>query len=119
MRLPTAIRLTARKMTLRSAWRSLAITAAVLIVYAGLPARAQDVERGRLLARDWCGSCHVTESGMVGSDTAPPFATIAKDPSSTLDRLHHWLVAPHPPMPDLKLSRDEEDDILAYLLSLK
>ena len=103
----------------RFAGRRLAVIAASFIAGASLPAHAQDAERGRMLAREWCGSCHVTETGGTGSDVAPPFATIAKDPSTTPDSLHRWLVAPHPPMPDLKLSRDEEDDILAYLLSLK
>jgi hypothetical protein len=72
-----------------------------------------------MLAREWCGSCHLTEAGQTASDVAPPFGTIAKDPSITPDRLHHWFVAPHPPMPDLKLSRDEENDIVAYLLSMR
>ena len=101
------------------AWRRMTVMAAAVTIYVSLPAQAQDAERGRMLARDWCGSCHVTEAGATGSDAAPPFATIARDPSSTPDRLHHWLVDPHPPMPDLKLSRDEENDIVAYLLSLK
>jgi mono/diheme cytochrome c family protein len=80
---------------------------------------AADPSRGLLLARGWCVSCHLVEPSGKASDAAPPFGSIARDPATTSERLHHWLAKPHPPMPDLRLSRDEEDDILAYILSLK
>ncbi len=82
-------------------------------------ALAGDPANGLLLARSWCTACHLVEPGGKASDAAPPFGSIALDPATTPERLHNWLAKPHPPMPDLKLSRDEEDDILAYILSLK
>jgi hypothetical protein len=30
-----------------------------------------------------------------------------------------WLMGPHPVIPDLKLSRDQIDDLIAYIESLK
>jgi mono/diheme cytochrome c family protein len=36
----------------------------------------------------------------------------------TADEIRGWLADPHPPMPNLNLSRQEIDDILAYLESL-
>lgn len=102
----------------RAGW-SLGTLAAILPLASSLTARAQDPDQGKLLARHWCTACHIVEAGGTGSDAAPPFPAIAADPANTPDKLHAWLDAPHPPMPDLKLSRAEEDDIVAYLMSLK
>jgi mono/diheme cytochrome c family protein len=96
-----------------------ALLLVILLILPSVAAQAQDAAQGRSLARQWCTSCHLVEPGIAASDTAPPFATIAKDPASTPERLHGWLAAPHPPMPDLHLSGDEENDLVAYLLSLK
>ena len=93
--------------------------AALLIMSWSSMVEAQDPRQGLILARHWCTACHLVEAGQFASDAAPPFATIAKDPANTPERLQHWLDAPHPAMPDLKLSRDEQDDVIAYLLSLK
>jgi hypothetical protein len=61
----------------------------------------------------------LVEPGGVASDVAPAFPAIGRNPETTPESLHAWLARPHPPMPDLKLSRSEEDDILAYILSWK
>ena len=82
-------------------------------------ALASDPANGLLLARSWCTACHLVEPGGIAPDAAPPFGSIALDPATTPERLRNWLAKPHPPMPDLKLSQDEENDILAYILSLK
>ena len=78
-----------------------------------------DSERGLQLARHWCASCHLVEGRGTGSDVAPPFSAISRDPSLTPGRLHAWLARPHPPMPDVKLTRADEDDIIAYLQQLR
>jgi len=94
--------------------------AAALIVLPGEAAVAQDAAQGHDLARRWCTSCHLVEPGTSSAaDTAPPFATIANDPKTTVEALHAWMVSPHPPMPNFNLSRQEEDDVVAYILSLK
>ncbi|MFO0998400.1 MAG: cytochrome c [Alphaproteobacteria bacterium] len=84
-----------------------------------LRADAGDAESGHALARQWCSSCHLVEPGTSGGDQAPPFESIANDPTRTPARLRGWLASPHPPMPDLKLSRTQIDDVMAYLESLK
>ena len=94
------------------------------LVFGALPvlmgnAFAADLDHGLQLARHWCASCHLVESGGTASDVAPTFAAIANNPATTEQNLHGWLAKPHPPMPDLKLTRDQEDDVLAYILSLK
>jgi len=101
----------------------LAILAPLLVATASLiepgAALAADPADGLRLARHWCSSCHLVEPGVKTSDAAPPFPAIGRDPTSTPERLHAWLANPHPPMPNLTLSRQQEDDIIAYILSFK
>ena len=80
-----------------------------------------DAVNGAQLARHWCASCHLVGPGAnaSASDTAPPFTEIAKDPAQSAERLRGWLSQPHPSMPDLMLTRQENDDLVAYLTSLK
>ena len=78
-----------------------------------------DAAQGVMLARTWCASCHVVEPGGRGADTAPPFVAIANDPKRPPAALRAWLTRPHPPMPNMNLTRAEIDDLVAYLRSLK
>jgi mono/diheme cytochrome c family protein len=85
---------------------------------------AQEVgnpEAGARLAARWCSSCHVVgptaKQGVSGG--APPFEAIARMSSTTMMSLRAFLMTPHPPMPDLHLSRDEVDDLSSYILSLR
>lgn len=97
-------------------------TAAVLvglsIVTCGTAAfAAGDPEAGYHLVNRWCTSCHVVDTKGHGTDTAPAFATIAQQKNNR-KWVRAWLQAPHPPMPNLNLSRQEIDDIVAYLDSI-
>ncbi|MBL6751733.1 MAG: c-type cytochrome [Nevskia sp.] len=76
---------------------------------------------GHAVARTWCTGCHVVDAGqkVASAAGAPSFAAIAAMPSSTPQALHAFLAAPHPPMPDFQVSRQQVDDITAYILSLK
>ncbi len=82
-------------------------------------ATAFDAESGKRLATQWCSKCHLVGPDGVATDAAPAFEDIANDPARTNDRLRTWLADPHPPMPDLSLSRDEIEAILAYLDTLR
>jgi mono/diheme cytochrome c family protein len=83
-------------------------------------ATAADSARGADLARRWCASCHVPGAqARAGTDAGPPFAEIASNPAYTDERLRGWFAAPHPPMPNLNLSRAEIEDLSAYIRSLK
>ncbi len=100
--------------------KHLKIAAAVvsLLTLALAPARAAgDAQAGHQLAKQWCNTCHVIEPSGAGPDTAPPFPAIAR---GRKDRswVRAWLAAPHPPMPNLSLTRQEIDDVVAYLDSL-
>jgi mono/diheme cytochrome c family protein len=96
--------------------RILLITCLVLLLAASAQA-AGDPDKGRALATSWCVSCHDVSPGTARTDAAPSFPTLAKQRSP--EALKGWLSAPHPPMPNLSLSRAEIDDIVAYLTSLR
>ena len=96
------------------------LAALALLVPAAVAAQdTGDPAKGVMLARTWCAGCHVVEPGGRGTDTAPPFMTIANDPKRSPDALRAWLTRPHPPMPNMNLTRAEIDDVVAYLRSLK
>jgi mono/diheme cytochrome c family protein len=84
-----------------------------------LPAAAQDVEAGHLIARRWCSACHEIGTAPVKIDVSPSFWSIARMPSTTAMSLQAFLSTPHHRMPDYSLSRQEIADISAYILSLK
>jgi mono/diheme cytochrome c family protein len=79
-----------------------------------------DAGNGSRLAHRWCEACHIVAPTQrrVGSDMAPPFATIAKRPDFNASQVALFLLNPHPKMPDMSLSRTEAADIAAYIASL-
>lgn len=96
-----------------------ALAAAILSLCAASAAMAAgDEQAGKDLARRWCTGCHVVDRSGAGTDTAPPFPAIARQHSQDQTWLRAWLAEPHPPMPNLNLTRQEIDDIVAYLDSL-
>ena len=95
------------------------VSVAVIVMCAAVPARAQgDPEVGRELAQRWCTSCHVVDYEGHGADAGPALPALLGDGQRTADEIRGWLAAPHPPMPDFDLSRQEIEDIVAYLESL-
>ena len=103
---------------------SLMLAATVLLGLAHGRAVAQepgDSAAGRVLAQKWCSSCHVVEADQkIGSSTgAPTFAAVARMKAITRLSLRVFFQTPHERMPDLHLSRDEVDDVSAYILSLR
>lgn len=93
--------------------------AAVAAASVGGPARAADAKNGALLAQRWCAACHVVANGQTRASTdAPPFATIARMPGFSAEKIAFFLLDPHPRMPDMALTRREAEDIAAYIASL-
>ncbi|WP_341910108.1 cytochrome c [Ferrovibrio terrae] len=84
-----------------------------------ITARAAEVGNatmGRTLADRWCVACHGTTSR--GSDAAPSLPRLMRGRSADEARLRGWLAAPHPPMRGIELSRQETEDIIAWLRQL-
>ena len=90
----------------------------VLAVATARPTRA-DASRGSQLARQWCASCHVTSGDPAGNiqQGPPSFHTIAG--ARTADQLRAFLSHPHGAMPDLSLTRQEIDDLVGYIETLR
>ena len=92
----------------------LAVT--VVIAHAGLAhAASGNAEAGRQLAMRSCSSCHAIDAAKTATDNAPPFAVVAKANKERPAWIRGWLMSPHPPMPNISLSRQQIDDIVAYL----
>jgi mono/diheme cytochrome c family protein len=84
-----------------------------------LTARAAgDPESGRTVAEGWCASCHALGRPQTATDAAPAFVTIAQHGHADPGRLRAWLTDPHPPMPNPGLSRQQIEDVIAYLQQL-
>ena len=81
---------------------------------------AGDPASGAALARTWCRSCHAVEAAPArGTDAVPAFSAIAAAPDTTAERLLAFLEKPHGQMPDLTLSGQQADNLVAYILSLR
>lgn len=86
-----------------------------------LESKKSDIENGARLAQTLCTSCHLIgepSDRPVPADV-PSFAGIANRPTQTLDHLTNWLTEPHPPMPNLNLTRVEIRDLAGYIFSLR
>jgi mono/diheme cytochrome c family protein len=100
--------------------KSLGLAAVAAITLSGVASAQERVEQGHEIARNWCSGCHVVEAGGAsGSDAAPPLPAVAQNPALSPDRLRAWLADPHPPMPNLSLTRDEIEALVAYIGSLR
>ena len=85
-----------------------------LIHFTGSPAK------GSGLAARSCAVCHLVAPGqLVDAGGIPTFASIATRLPADQDVLIGIIADPHPPMPNLMLSRQDIADVLAYIASLK
>ena len=79
-----------------------------------------DVASGRRLAETLCANCHQIDFQQPkAAARAPGFVQIAKMPSTTGLALNVFLRTSHDVMPNYILSRQDSDDIVAFILSLK
>ncbi len=102
-------------------WRFMLVLGMFLALSSnGMRVKAGDAVRGQELAAMWCSSCHLPrESKPHNMMVAPPFEEVAQRSNINAKTLAQLLMSPHPAMPDRGLSREEADDIGAYLLSLQ
>lgn len=81
-------------------------------------AQAGDAGRGAVIAQRWCASCHVVAREQTSANAdAPSFFDVAQRRANRKE-IANFLIDPHPPMPDMHLSRREIDDIVSYIRSL-
>jgi len=79
-----------------------------------------DPAHGRGMAEQWCSACHlVSPTQKQANVDVPTFASIARRLPGEADVLAGFIANPHPPMPNLNLSRQDIQDLLAYIATLK
>lgn len=92
----------------------------IIVGMASAAAQEPDPEEGHRLSSQLCTSCHIVGNESRGSDLAPPFPVIARDPEISLVELHSWdEEAFHPTLRHLSLTAREVADIDAYLDELR
>ena len=100
---------------------------AVLALAAPLVARAQgdssggNPAAGRAFALETCTPCHLVSPDQLSPRrlAGPPFKAIANTRGMTATALHAFLTTPHPTMPNLILSPQEANNVIAYNVSLR
>jgi mono/diheme cytochrome c family protein len=101
----------------------LAVLGALTIAAAIADAQtAGNARSGRRFALEVCTPCHVVTPDQVSPQRfsiGPDFRTIANTAGMTETALHLFLTHPHPRMPNLILSPQEQDDVVAYILTLR
>jgi hypothetical protein len=103
----------------------------VLMIFAALPASAQDVgevpvgeigdpQAGFEYAHSVCRACHAVSQEPSPVPTAPRFRDIANTPGMTPTAIRVWLQgASHPSMPNIVIEGQQLRNLTAYILSLK
>ena len=76
---------------------------------------------GQAFALEVCTPCHVVSPKQLSPQRfsiAPSFEAIANAPTTTASGLRAFLSTSHPTMPNLILSRQEQRDVIEYIMSL-
>ena len=94
---------------------------ACAVVFVPSLAVAQDAQQGREIAQRWCSSCHLVDRAATGAsaDGLPTFPAIAAKPDLSADYLRAAMNPQHSRMPDFALSKRQQDDLIAYIYSLR
>lgn len=99
------------------------LTMVLLLAGVAVTGRAAEVgnpQTGREIAARWCAECHdLAVPPVQMRDKPPPFASVANRAETTAAGLRAFLQTPHAEMPDLALSRDETDHVIAFILGMK
>jgi mono/diheme cytochrome c family protein len=105
---------------MRGAARALILAGFLAVSAAGGAAWAADAARGLALATQWCAQCHGLRPNEASTiPAATSFSEIAARAATTEMALRVFLRTSHPTMPNIILERDDLDDIVGYILSLR
>lgn len=105
---------------MRPGLRLSAAAIAAFLVYVPAASAGGNAAVGKMLATTWCSSCHLVSPDQTSATTeAPPFESIAERSDNEIAALALFLADPHPPMPQMSLTRQEIQNLLAYIGSLK
>jgi cytochrome c len=81
------------------------------------------IVKGAALAREFCSQCHaVDRSDRSPHPSAPAFRSLERrldNLDEFLDRLRQGLTSGHPDMPTFRFTRDDAQNMIAYLRSIQ
>jgi cytochrome c len=86
------------------------------------PVQAQSVQRGVVIARTYCVSCHAIDKVSPSPlRDAPPFRDLHKRYAveGLQEALAEGIVTGHPSMPEFRFDTDQIGDFIAFLKSLR
>ena len=101
--------------------RAAVLAAALVATVDGAHAEGGDVAAGHAFARNACKPCHAVEADQRAPRRiviGPAFRDVANTPGMTATAIRVFLRTSHPKMPNLILTPDETEDVIAYILSL-
>jgi mono/diheme cytochrome c family protein len=82
-------------------------------------AAAADANNGRRIAQARCSPCHIVVPNQRQElAKSPPFEDIARQNGFNAEMLAYLILAPHPRM-NLTFTREEAEDLAAYIASLR
>jgi cytochrome c2 len=98
-----------------------AATALALISPPAASAELGDIPRGRAYAEAVCAQCHAVAPADMTSprSEATPFTIISQTPGINDRALAAFLQTPHAAMPNLVVTGQDRDDLIAYIISLR
>lgn len=99
-------------------------TASLAVILHSIPVSAVqlgNISMGQDYAKKVCAECHAVADNVTLSpnSSARAFEDIANDPKMTAIALKVWFQTSHPTMPDFILKREDLDNLIAYIHSLK
>jgi len=108
----------------RRRWRRLVLLLALIASLwpaASVAQSAGDPKKGLAYAEQICAECHAV--GLLGvvspRPQATPFVVIARVPGINERSLAVFLQTPHSNMPNLIVTGEDRDNLIAYMMSLK
>ena len=78
-----------------------------------------DAQAGRIIVDVQCTQCHALRPGSSPHLAAPSFFVLANTPGMTGRALAVALQTSHETMPNFLLERQDRDNIVAYIMSLR
>jgi cytochrome c len=101
--------------------RMAALAAALVVTSAGVRAQESDVAAGHAFARNACqplSCCRGRAAHAKEVVIGPAFRDVANTSGMTATAIRVFLRTSHPKMPNLILTPEETEDVIAYILSL-
>ena len=95
--------------------------ALALVIVPAAGAELGDVSRGRTYAEAVCSGCHAIAPAATMSprSDATPFSVVAQIPGINERSLAVFLQTSHASMPNLIVTGQDRDDLIAYIISLR